>query len=52
MDIPGEAIVLICEKLAHNEVYLIGKEGDTIVYAVNRLGRVELKRAYFKEGKG
>ena len=43
---------LIYEKLVHNEVYLIEKEGDTVIYAVNRRGRVELKRAYLKEGEG
>jgi hypothetical protein len=34
----------IYEKLAHNEVFLLARAGNTIIYAVNRLGRVELKQ--------
>ena len=37
------------EKLAPNEVYLIVKAGNTIIYAVNRLGTVTLKRADLEE---
>ena len=37
------------EKLAHNEVFLIEKEGNTIIYAVNRLGTVKLMRAVLVE---
>ena len=36
---------IINEKLAPNEVYVIEKEGDTIVYVTNLLGRLYLKRA-------
>ncbi len=39
----------IYEKLAHNEVFLLERVGNTVIYAVNRLGTVALKRAHFKE---
>ena len=39
------------EKLAPDEVYLLERagNGNTIIYAVNRLGTVELKRAHLVE---
>jgi hypothetical protein len=39
----------IYEKLAHNEVFLLERAGNTIIYAVNRLGTVKLKRAHLEE---
>ena len=37
----------IYEKLAPDEVCLLERAGNTIIYAVNRQGVVELKRACF-----
>jgi hypothetical protein len=38
----------IYEKLVPDEVLLIERAGNTVIYAVNRLGNVELKRAHFE----
>jgi len=39
----------IYEKLAPDEVCLLERAGNTIIYAVNIAGTVELKRAHFVE---
>ena len=39
----------IYEKLAPNEILLISKEGNYIIYAVNRNGKLEIKRTRLPE---
>nr|MDO8045766.1 hypothetical protein [Candidatus Baldrarchaeota archaeon] len=39
----------IYEKLAPNEILLISKEGHYIIYAVNRNGKLEIKRTRLPE---
>ena len=38
---------LICEKLAPDEVLIIAKVGDGIIYATNRNGELVIRKAGF-----
>jgi len=40
---------LICEKLAPDEVLIIARVGDTIIYATNRNGELVIRKAAFPE---
>lgn len=39
----------IYEKLAPNEVFIISKEENCVIYAVNKNGEIILKKAYLIE---
>ena len=40
---------LICEKLAPDEVLIIARVGDTIIYAANKNGKLVIRKAAFPE---
>jgi hypothetical protein len=52
VEIPDIRPQYLCEKLAPGEVLIISKERDCVTYAVNDWGKLALKKARLREGRG